>query len=178
MISLTRGDQNDSSGACDFFQNLDFSVQLIAHVVTVIGFPVAIWSYWKQSDLQHKDRERQQRDRENGTYSSLDDRYMEYLKLCVEFPDLGMFNPVQKARTDYSAAEVVQRHAMFEILLSIFERAYLMMYDDHESSARGRQWNGWESYLRSWKTHPDFKDLWGTLGSGFDSDFVKYVDAL
>jgi hypothetical protein len=161
-----------------FFGGLDFVAQLIAHVVTVIGFPIAIWSYWKQSELQHKDRERQRIDRENGTYSSLDDRYMEYLKLCVEFPNLGMFNPVQKVRTDYSDAEVVQRYAMFEILLSIFERAYLMMYDDRESAARGRQWSGWETYLKSWRTHPDFKDLWEKLGNGFDSDFVKYVDAL
>jgi hypothetical protein len=141
--------------------------QFIAHIVTILGLPAAIISYMMESSWRR-------RDRENGTYSSLDDKYLDYLQLCVDHPELEMFDAVESTRDNYEPREQIQRYAMFETLISIFERAYLMM-QDHSSEARRRQWRGWEEYLKSWSKHPDFPVLWEKLGGQFDSEFVAYV---
>lgn len=145
-------------------------VQLVAHIVAILGLPAALISYWIQT-------QRQQRDQELGTYNSLDEKYIEYLKLCMAHPELDLFHIPKIGKRKFNEDETIQRCAMFEILLSIFERAFLL-YRDHRSDSRRRQWTGWEDYIEQWMSHPDFDSLWDKLGSQFESSFVDYIEEL
>jgi len=62
------------------------------------------------------------------------------------------------------------------LLVSIFERAFLMYYD-HEDSVRQRQWSGWHAYIRDYCKRANFRDAWLDIGEQFDTDFHVFMAA-
>jgi hypothetical protein len=140
----------------------------LAYLATALGVPWALLIYWR-------DLRRQREERDIGTYSSLDDKYLHYLELCLQHPELNMFVYPIKRDQPYTAEQIIQRYALFETIISVMERAYLRYYK-HWSEKRKAQWPGWESYLRDWMAHPDFPELWKALASQFDAEFVEFVN--
>lgn len=157
------------TGPCSripFFKVLEH----LAYLVTILGFPVAIISY-------RREMRRQRREREIGTYTALDDKYLQYLELCIQHPDLNVYYFRTDRKTGFTPQEKVQRYALFEILISIMERSYLM-YTRHADDDRASERQGWVDFVSEWKGHPDWDDLWGVCGRQYEDSFVKFVDAL
>jgi hypothetical protein len=142
---------------------------VLANWATVIGVWVAILSYWRE-------KRRERREREYGTYDALDEKYAEYLSLCAARPELDLYvRPLEPAPLLNNMQQIAQL-AYFEVLVSLFERAYLM-YKDHPTTVRAAQWKGWESYIRQWIQRKLFQKLWGEVGvEQFDSRFVRFVN--
>jgi hypothetical protein len=139
----------------------------LADVATFLGVPLALVIF-----VVEKRRER--RDREYGTYDALDEKYREYLLMCVEHPELNLYDiPLDEADPLDPEARV-RRYAMFDILVSLLERAFLM-YRDQSNSVKRRQWEGWVEYMRSYADNPTFVTLWDERGEGFDVDFVAFM---
>lgn len=145
-------------------------LEYLAYLATALGVPWALIIYWRDVRWQRDERD-------VGTYSSLDDKYLHYLELCIQHPELNMFVVPLAERIEYTPAQTVQRYALFETMISVLERAFLRYYG-HKSKKWRDQWPGWEAYLRDWKAHPDFAQLWGVLGGQFDKDFIAFVDQM
>jgi hypothetical protein len=159
----------------------DASSWLITNLETVLkltqlmGIPIAILLY-----LFNKRKER--RDKDYGTYDSLDDKYIDYLKLCLQYPHLDVADIPRPNAAESAAAELTpeqQRDELmvFSVLLSIMERAYLM-YKDRWYNVKEVQWNGWEDYIRGWLDRPNFRRALDELLQGFDQRFVDYMEDL
>lgn len=149
-----------------------FWIWLIANLETIlrftqlIGIPVAIVLY-----VLNKRKER--RDKDYGTYDTLDDKYIDYLKLCLDYPDLDVADtprPVGPLNQDQQHRELI----MFSILVSIMERAYLMYYD-RSYKVREQQWVGWEAYIEQWGQRENFRTALPKLALGYDKRFVCYL---
>ncbi len=67
---------------------------------------------------------------------------------------------------------------IFNMLISLFERAYLLLYDDKMSSRQQRRWLSWEDYMREWCRREDFRALLPVLLEGEDAEFSAYIRAL
>lgn len=148
------------------------NLETVLNFTQLIGIPVAILLY-----INNKRKER--RDKDFGTYDSLDDKYIDYLRLCLEHPTLDV---ADIPRPQVAAAVTPeQRQAeliMFSILVSIMERAYLM-YKDRSYKVREKQWEGWNDYIKDWLKRPNFREaLLVQLLPGFDERFVAYVEDL
>lgn len=142
-------------------------LQLLANISTFLGFPVAILVFAYSVKVAV-------RDRELGTYSSLDDKYLDYLRLCIEHPKLNLYY-IEAQDMELSATEQTARYALFETLVTLMERAFLL-YSDHSEEVRKRQWAGWDEYCSDWARQARFQRLWDKLGTQFDSRFVEYMD--
>jgi hypothetical protein len=59
--------------------SLNEIIQICSNIATILGIPIAIILF-----INEKRKER--RDREYGTYNALDEKYLDYLKLCMENP--------------------------------------------------------------------------------------------
>lgn len=134
--------------------------------IKVLGVPVAIYIFWR-----NKVKER--REREYATYNTLDDKYNEFLKLCFDHPELGI-STVTKVSKDLDEKQIYQRDRIFEMLISIFERAYLM-YQDKDTIIKERQWSGWKINIEAWTKNPDFKTAWECQDSQWDKEFSDYI---
>lgn len=66
--------------------------ELLSYVVVVLGGPVAIWHYIRATRREQDERLRERRDCERAVYDALDERYLDYLRLCLEHRALDIFD--------------------------------------------------------------------------------------
>ncbi|OGT03350.1 MAG: hypothetical protein A2143_02620 [Gallionellales bacterium RBG_16_57_15] len=140
--------------------------ELLSYVVTVIGLPLAIAVFIFE---QRKERDNE----EEEVYQLLSDNYQEFLKIALEHPDLRLF-----ASEETAALSVEQRERMFIIfsmLISLFERAYLLLYEDAMTEKQSRRWRSWEDYMGEWCNRADFRSALPALLRGEDPEFAAYI---
>ena len=82
----------------------------------------------------------------------------------------------QRARPEFLDEE--RRHAIFGILISLFERAYLLVYEPKMSKQTRRLWQSWEDYIREWVRRADFRDALPVHLEGEDEEFTRYIRQL
>jgi hypothetical protein len=145
-------------------------MELLSYVVTVVGLPLAIATYVLE---QRKER----RNEEEEIFQRLSDEYREFLKLVLDHADLHLLRRegVQKELTE---EQKERRLAIFGILISLFERAYLLVYEEKMDKQTRRMWQSWEDYMREWVRRADFRDALPTLLEGEDEEFTLYINQL
>jgi hypothetical protein len=143
--------------------------ELMSYVVTVVGLPLAILVF-----LFEQRKERENEDEE--VYQLLSDNYQDFLKVALDNPDLRLFSA--GSAPALNAEQKERQLIIFNMLLSLFERAYLLLYDEDMSPKQARRWNSWEDYILEWCRRPDFRASLPSLLHGEDPGFVRYVERL
>jgi hypothetical protein len=144
--------------------------ELLSYMVTVIGLPFAIAAFlWEQR--------KERRNEEEEIYQRLSDEYREFLKLVLDNADLQLLRR-EGAQLDLTEEQKERRFAIFGILISLFERAYLLVYDQKMDKQARRLWQSWEDYIREWAQRTDFRDALPELLQGEDPEFTQYVRRL
>lgn len=141
--------------------------ELASYVVTVIGLPMAIIVFV----LEH--RKQRQSDHEE-IYQHLSDEYHDFLKLVLDHPDLHLLRK-DAAKLQLSDEQRERQQILLEILVSLFERAYLLVYDEKMDTNNQRLWQTWEDFMREWCRREDFRDLLPELLSGEDPEFSRHI---
>ena len=142
--------------------------ELMSYVVTVIGLPLAIVVYLLG---ERKERENE----EEEVYELLSDNYQDFLKTALENPDLRLFSVEAIPLND---EQKERQFIIFSMLISLFERAYLLLFEEDMSPKQARRWNSWEDYIGEWCRRPDFRATLPKLLHGEDPSFVLYVQRL
>jgi len=143
--------------------------ELLSYVVTTVGFPLAIVVFLYE---QKKERDSD----EEEVYQLLSDNYQDFLKVALDNPDLRLFSA--ELTPDLTTDQRERMLIIFNMLISLFERAYLLLYEPKMSSKQRRRWLSWEDYMREWCKRQDFRTLLPTLLEGEDEEFVGYVHKL
>ncbi len=140
--------------------------ELLSYVVTVFGLPLAIFAF-----IMEQRKERENEDEE--VYQLLTADYTDFLKLVMANPDLKLRSQCETVDLTEEQQERVQ--VLFEILISLFERAYLLSYDEKMTNKQRRRWLSWEDFMREWCEREDFRKLLPRLLQGEDPDFAAYI---
>jgi len=148
---------------------MDISWELMSYVVTVIGLPLAITVYLFE---QRKERENE----EEEVYQQVSDNYQDFLKVALKNPDLRLFS--SDATVSLTEEQQERQRIIFSMLISLFERAYLLLYEDKMTPKQLRRWNSWDDYVREWCRKSNFRDFLPRLLVGEDPDFVRYLRAV
>ncbi len=144
--------------------------EVASYVVTVVGLPFAIAVFiWEQR------RERQNEDEE--LYQRLSEEYAEFSKLLLDNADLGLMTQLGK-QGPLTPEQIERRSILFDILLSLFERAYILVYEDDMSEQTKRLWKSWDDYIRFWCAREDFRQSLPSLLLGEDPEFVSYIEQI
>ncbi|HQN64521.1 MAG TPA: hypothetical protein PLR90_01215 [Methylophilus sp.] len=143
--------------------------ELLSYIVTVVGLPLAIVTFVLE---QRKERENE----DEEVYQLLADNYMDFLKLVMANPDLQLRSQCHIAAMTPEQEE--RKLVLFEILISLFERAYLLAHEDNMTGKQRRRWLSWEDYMREWCTRDDFRQMLPRLLQGEDADFSQYISKL
>jgi hypothetical protein len=128
--------------------------ELWSFIVTALGLPVAIIIFMWQ---QRKERENED---EEG-YQLLSNAYNDFLKVVLAHPDLQLRS--NAALPNATPEQVERMLVIFDMLISLFERAYLVA------------WNSWDDYMRGWCRLDDFHSALPLLLRGEDPDFQIYI---
>lgn len=143
--------------------------ELLSYIVTVFGLPLAIYVFLTE-------RRKQRENDEEEIYVLLSDAYTDFLKLVIVNPDLRLLS--RAATPNLSDEQRERMLALFEILISVFERAYLLEYEENMSPRGARRWSSWEDFMREWCRRHDFVGLLPRLLQGEDADFAAYMRRL
>jgi len=141
--------------------------ELLSYVVTVVALPFGIFVYlW--------DQRRERQNEEEEIYQRLSDEYADFSKLLLENSDLRLLS-AELAGELYTAEQLERKKIIFDILISLFERAYILVYEENMSKQTQRLWASWEDYIRFWCHRHDFRAALPELLSGEDPDFGGYI---
>lgn len=143
--------------------------ELLSYIVTVIGLPVAICIFIYE---QRKERDNE----EEEVYQLLADAYNDFLRLVIENPDLKLRS--QTANLELTDEQRERMQIIFEMLISLFERAYLTAYEERMNIKQQRRWHSWDDFMREWCRRNDFRTYLPRLLQGEDPDFADYIRRL
>ncbi len=125
-------------------------------------------------------KDEEQSIKRNQVHLELNQRYSEYLKICLDNPDLpvqdygeditsqvitnfdlNILTKSEKAQALPDATELQEllkykrTIAVYEILFTLMERAYVA-YSAADDDFKIEQWQGWEQYIWDWLSRADF----------------------
>lgn len=142
------------------------SWELLSYIVTVVGLPIAICIFWIE-------QRKQRRNEESEIQQILADSYTDFLKLALENPDLRLLS--SDKLPGMSSDQMERSRAIYSVLVSLFERAFVLTYDERMGARQKRYWSSWEDLMREWCERDDFRDLLPELLTGEDAAFAAHL---
>ncbi len=149
----------------DFLLSVEFW-ETASYVVTVVGLPFAIFLFFYE---QRKERDNE----DEEAYQVLQNAYNEFLGIVLANPDLQLRSTITPPDLNEEQRERVR--IIFEMLVSLFERAYIVSYAPDLKGTALRRWNSWDDYMREWCRRDDFNFMLPQLLRGEDPDFSAYI---
>lgn len=140
--------------------------ELASYIVTVIGLPCAIAIFIYE---QRKERENE----EEEQYQHLSDAYNDFLRIVLDHADLQL--RTHEPLPDPAPEQRERMLVIFDMLISLFERAYLVAYKEDMDATERRRWNSWDDYMREWCRRDDFFNALPLLLRGEDPAFQSYI---
>jgi hypothetical protein len=145
------------------------ALELGSYLVTIVGLPFAVWVFFAE---QRKERENE----EEEQYQHLSDAYNQFLGVVLANADLQLRTASALPQPTPEQNERMQ--VIFDMLISLFERAFLVAFKPAMSPAEQRRWNSWDDYMREWLRRDDFHNALPLLLRGEDPEFQAYIRRL
>ena len=140
--------------------------EVASFIITTLGLPFAILFFaWEQ-------RKERANEEEEG-YQLLSDAYTDFLKVVLANSDLQL-----RTNEPLPSPTAEQRERMlviFDMLISLFERAFLVAHKPRMSDDEKRRWNSWDDFMREWCRRKDFHGNLSYLLRGEDAEFRDYI---
>lgn len=141
--------------------------EMASYVVTVFGLPYAIamvmLDNFKERQLENEE-----------LYQSLAEEYAKFANLLIQNADLQLTTgcvPEEKLTPEQKERKAI----IFDMLVALFERAYILVYEERMDKQTKRLWATWEDYIKFWTKRDDFRKVLPGLLVGEDADFVSYM---
>jgi hypothetical protein len=141
-------------------------MEAVSFIVTIIMLPFALVVFFVEQQKERDNEEEEQ-------YQHLSDAYNEFLKVVIANSDLHLRS--KPALLDATEDQQERMKIIFDMLTSLFERAFLVAYKDNMNSAERRRWNSWDNYMRDWCSRDDFYNSLDDLLRGEDPEFTKHI---
>lgn len=148
------------------WESVKSAVEFLSHLVTAIGLPYAVAVFVYE---QRKERENE----EEEAYQNLSNAYIEFLEVVLSNADLQLRT---RAALPNPTPEQHERMAIiFDMLVSLFERAYLVAYKATMDARERRRWQTWHDWMSEWGQREDFYAMLPALLQGEDPEFRSYL---
>ncbi len=140
--------------------------ELASYVVTALALPLAITFFMLE---QRKERDNE----EEEAYQLLSNAYIDFLKVVLANPDLRLRTNVPLDHTTKDQNE--RMLVIYDMLISLFERAYIVAWREDMTPLEARRWNSWDDYMREWCRCENFVNVLPLLLRGEDPQFQRYI---
>lgn len=142
------------------------ALEVASFAVTVFALPFAVWVFVVE---QRKERENE----EEEAFQLLSDAYNDFLKVVLANADLQL--RTSTALPDPTPEQRERMLVIFDMLIALFERAYLVAHKPQMNPTEQRRWNSWDDYMREWCRREDFHNALPLLLRGEDPEFQSYI---
>jgi hypothetical protein len=140
--------------------------ELASFAVTIVALPFAVLVFTIE---QRKERENE----EEEAYQHLHDAYNRFLEVVLANSDLHL--RTASALPGPTPEQHERMLVIFDMLIALFERAYLVAYKRKMSQTEQRRWNSWDDFMREWCRRDDFFNALPLLLRGEDPELQRYI---
>jgi hypothetical protein len=141
-------------------------LEALSYVVTILGLPLAI------AVFVHEQRKSRQNE-ENAVHRLLSEEYDRFLSVLLDHSDLLLLQ--SRPELNLSEEQEERKYVLLSILVSLFEKAYIILHSPNMSRDTQRLWQSWEDYMREWCRREDFRRLLPRLLEGEDAQFSAHI---
>lgn len=143
---------------------------LMANISVAFSAPYALilfmYEKHKEKDLKNEEM-----------YQKLAEEYAKFSNLLIENADLQLLtDPVPDAVLSPDQKE--RKRCIYELLVALFEQAFILVYEDKMDKQTKRLWMTWEDYMIFWCDRPDFRAALPEMLKGEDPEFADYIRKL
>ena len=142
-------------------------LEALSYVVTILGFPIAIFVFVYE-------RRRSLQNAESELHRHLSEEYDNFLRLVLDNADLLLLR-VPATPVTLSEEQLERREIIFMMLVSLFEKAYIILYNENMNRDAKRRWMSWEDDMREWCRKEEFRSLLPDLLEGEDDAFSQHI---
>lgn len=145
-------------------------LEALSYVVTILGFPAAIYVIVREERLRRANEI-------NELHRQLTQEYDTFLRMVMENSDLLLMS--RWSLPENATAEQQERsEIIFRMLVSLFEKAFIILHRDSMGGDARRRWLSWEDDMIEWCRREDFRAMLPKLLEGEDAAFSRYIAAL
>jgi len=147
--------------------------EFLSYLVTVLGLPIAVVTIWRELRAERVNEAKEIEQREDEIYVALSQQYSSLLEAALAHPEL---DALDGASAQALTPDQKRRQAIYyEMLLALFERAFILLYEDAPTGQGGRRWGSWADFFSYWLKRPDFARYVEANLQGEDEAFVAFV---
>ena len=145
-------------------------LEALSYLVTILGFPIAIYVFIYE-------QRRSAANEEKELHRHLSEEYDEFLRLVMDNSDLLLLS--RNSSADSLTDEQLERRGIiFQMLVSLFEKAYIILYEEGMDHNAIRRWQSWEDDMREWCRKEEFRLVLPDLLEGEDGEFSKHIQKI
>ncbi len=145
-------------------------LEALSYLVTILGFPTAIFVFV----YEHR---RRLTNEESELHRHLSEEYDNFLRLVLDNSDLLLLR-VSSSLSTLSEEQIERRDILYQMLVSLFEKAYIILYSENMREDAKRRWMSWEDDMREWYRKEEFVTLLPELLEGEDDAFSQHILAI
>jgi hypothetical protein len=145
-------------------------LEALSYAVTILGFPTAILVFI----FEHR---RRLGNEENELHRHLSEEYDNFLRLVLDNADLLLLRASNVPPT-LSEEQLERREIIYRMLVSLFEKAYIILYSENMKQDAKRRWMSWEDDMTEWCRKREFVALLPELLEGEDDAFSQHILAI
>jgi hypothetical protein len=132
----------------------------------------------------HENGKKERREMAEQVYRQADDRYMDFIKICIEHPRLDCYSASFAPSLDppLTPDEQMQQKLLYTALTEVLEAAYI---EYHKAGIPGdlkpvlnKQWPGWELYMKRFLARRAYTSVWKDIEDEYANDFRRCMDTL
>jgi hypothetical protein len=145
-------------------------LEALSYVVTILGFPAAIYVIVREERLRRANEV-------NELHRQLTQEYDTFLRMVMENSDLLLMS--RWSLPENATAEQQERsEIIFRMLVSLFEKAFIILHAESMDGDARRRWLSWEDDMIEWCRREDFRAMLPKLLEGEDAAFSRYITSL
>ncbi len=142
-------------------------IQILTFVVLAISAAASTFLFFKSKN----------KDREKETYDYIDDKFNEFLQICLDKPYLDVFDEEDEHKVQLNEMQKKEEKVAFAYLMSIFERVYIF-YMENGKNSDVDQMENWKKTIKSYFKRENFRRAWEKNSYGWDTGFILFMDKL
>jgi hypothetical protein len=170
--------------ANNMFEKIRKYSELLSFIALILGIPFGLLDFHYHAVENQENAKKERVEAAQKVYQTVDERYTEFVKLCIDHPRLDCYSVPQarEPKPPLSEAERVQQKMLFTHLTDVFEVAFVQYHQEESNPEIQKiyesQWEGWDAYIRKFLKRSDYLATWYEIRDEYDEGLVKYMDAI
>lgn len=148
--------------------------EFLSNMVTVLGLPVALFAIWREMRAERRNEMKEIEQREDNIYVELSQQYSGFLETVLAHPELDLMAE-DAVEAELTPAQIKMKQVYFEMLIALFERAFILLYEEGATGAAARRWQSWTDYVDWWLAKSDFRAYAMKNLGGEDAEFAAFM---